>query len=190
MLEYFTIAWMVVEAAVAIGSGIAAHSVTLVAFGADSVIELLSAGVLVWRLTVELRQGDEFSEAIETHARKMAGALLLVLCAYVLLSAGWSLWHRAGQEFSVVGLAVALAAIPVMYYLAKQKLAIAEGIPSRALKADAIEAIACGYLSLVVVVGLAAQALLHAWWIDGVTSVAIVFLLIKEAREAWQGDEC
>ena len=181
---------MVVEAAVAIGSGIVAHSVTLVAFGADSVIELLSAGVLIWRLTVELRQGNEFSEAIETRARKMAGALLLVLSAYVVSSAGWSLWHRAGQEFSTLGLAVALAAIPAMYLLAKQKLAIADRIASRALKADAVEAITCGYLSFVVVIGLVAQALLHAWWIDSVTSVAIVLLLVKEAREVWQDNAC
>ena len=52
-LEYLTIAWMTVEAAVAIASGIAANSLTLVAFGIDSIIELASAGVLVWRLTVE-----------------------------------------------------------------------------------------------------------------------------------------
>ncbi len=190
VLECFTITWMVIEAAVAVGSGIAAHSITLVAFGADSVIELLSAFVLVWRLAVELRQGEEFSEAVERLASKIGAVLLLLLCAYVVASAGWSLWHRVGQEFSVLGLAVALAAIPAMYVLARQKLAIAERIASPALRADAIEAVTCGYLAFVVVIGLAAQALLHAWWVDGVTSLAIVFFLIKEAREAWRGDAC
>ncbi len=134
MLEYFTIVWMVIEAAVAIGSGVVAHSLTLAAFGADSVIELLSAVVLVWRLGIELRLGDEFSGAVETRASKIGAVLLLVLCAYVVASAGWSLWHRVGQEFSVLGLAVALAAMPVMYVLARQKLEIARRIESGALR--------------------------------------------------------
>ena len=111
-LEYFTIAWMVIEAAVAIGSGVVGHSVTLVAFGGDSVIVLLSALVLVWRLAVELRRGEEVSEAVETRASKIGAPFLLVLCLYVVLSAAWSLWRRIGQEFSAPGLAVALAATP------------------------------------------------------------------------------
>jgi divalent metal cation (Fe/Co/Zn/Cd) transporter len=189
-LEYLTIAWMVVEAVVALVSGILAGSVTLVAFGADSIIEVFSALVLIWRLTVELRQGHGFAEAAETRARQIAGGLLFLLSAYVVASAGWSLWHRTGQEFSLPGLVVALVAIPAMYALARQKLNIAQRLGSRALKADAVEAITCGYLSFAVVIGLSAQVLFHAWWVDGVTSLAIVFLLVKEGREAWQGVEC
>src|SRR5450756_2354718 len=74
-LEYATLAWMTVEAAVAIASGIAANSLTLVAFGIDSVIELASAGVLVWRLTVELRYGQMFAENAERRASRIGGSL-------------------------------------------------------------------------------------------------------------------
>jgi divalent metal cation (Fe/Co/Zn/Cd) transporter len=165
---------MVVEAVVALVSGILAGSVTLVAFGADSVIEVFSALVLIRRLTVELRQGHGFAEAAETRAQQIAGGLLFLLAAYVVASAGWSLWHRTGQEFSLPGLVVALVAIPAMYTLARQKLNIAQRLGSRALKADAVEAITCGYLSFAVVTGLSAQVLFHAWWVDGVTSLAIV----------------
>src|ERR1035441_10397028 len=73
-LEYATLAWMTVEAAVAIASGIAANSLTLVAFGIDSIIELASAGVLVWRLTVELRQGRVFVESAEQRAARIGGS--------------------------------------------------------------------------------------------------------------------
>jgi divalent metal cation (Fe/Co/Zn/Cd) transporter len=189
-LEWITVAWMVVEAAVALASGIAAHSVTLVSFGADSVIELLSAGVLLWRLDVEVRRGAEFSEAAEERASKLAGALLFALAAYVVLSAGWSLWTRTGEEFSALGLSVALIAIPAMYILAKSKIHLAERLGSRALRADAVESLTCGYLSVVVVVGLVADLLLKAWWVDGVTSLAIVWLLVREGREAWSGEDC
>jgi len=189
-LEWITVAWMTVEAAVATGSGIIAHSLTLVAFGIDSVIELASAGVLMWRLTVEIKQGRELSEAAEERASKIAGALLFALALYVVGSALWSFRHHQGAEFSVLGLLVALIAIPTMYMLSKAKIQVADGLGSRALRADAVEAITCGYLSIVVVVGLVAQALLHVWWVDGVTSLAIVYFLVKEGREAWEGDEC
>lgn len=189
-LERVTVAWMVVEAAVALASGIAAHSVTLVAFGADSVIELISAGVLLWRLDVEVRRGAEFSMDAEERASKIAGALLFALATYVVFSAGWSLWTRMGEEFSALGLAVALVAIPVMYILAKSKMRVAEQLGSRALRADAVESLTCGYLSVVVVVGLVADLLLKAWWVDGVTSLAIIWLLVREGREAWSGETC
>jgi divalent metal cation (Fe/Co/Zn/Cd) transporter len=189
-LEWLTIAWMVIEALVALWSGYIAHSVTLIAFGFDSVIELISAGILVWRLTVELRHGQAFSEEAEQRASKIGGVLLFALAAYVVMSAGWSLWTQRAEEFSIPGLLVALVAIPTMYVLAKRKIAIAERIGSRAMRADAVESITCGWLSVVVVIGLTAQYLIGAWWVDSVTSLGIVWFLVKEGREAWAGEEC
>src|SRR5215831_6300659 len=113
-LEYMTLAWMMVEAAVAIGSGIAAGSLTLLAFGVDSLIELASACVLVWRLTVELRHGQAFAESAERMAARIGGALLFALAAYVVASAGWKLWTQQGAEFSLSGLIISALAIPIM----------------------------------------------------------------------------
>jgi divalent metal cation (Fe/Co/Zn/Cd) transporter len=190
IFEWITIAWMVIEAAVAIGAGISAHSITLTAFGLDSVIELISAIVLIWRLQVELKHGKEFSETAERRASKIGGGLLFALAAYVVLGAAWSLWNGQGEEFSMAGLILALAAIPIMYFLAKRKIYLAERIGSRALRADAIESITCGWLSCVVVIGLTAQYLVGAWWIDAVSSLGILWFLVKEGMEAWKGEEC
>ncbi len=77
-----------------------------------------------------------------------------------------------------------------MRYLAHRKIVVAEELGSRALRADAMEAVTCGWLSFVVVISLAAQWAFGAWWIDGVGSLAIVWLLIKEGREAWSGEQC
>ena len=85
---------------------------------------------------------------------------------------------------------VTIFAIPIMCMLAQRKLAIAAKLGSRALRADAIEAITCGWLSFVVVLGLIAQLALNAWWVDSVTSLAILWFVIKEGREAWTGKEC
>ncbi len=189
-LEWLSVAWMLVEAVVAIGSGIAAGSLVLLAFGLDSVIELISAGVLIRRLSVELRHGREFSERAERLASRIGGLLLYALAAYVVLSAAWSFRTREGAEFSVAGLAVSALAIPIMRYLARRKMALAERLGSRAMRADAMESITCGWLSLVVVVSLAVRASVGAWWIDPVGSLAIVWFLIREAREAWAGEAC
>jgi divalent metal cation (Fe/Co/Zn/Cd) transporter len=186
-LEYVTLAWMTIEAII---SGIAAHSITLLAFGIDSLIELASAGVLIWRLTVELRHGQTFAESAERAASRIGGALLFALAAYIVGAVGWSLWTRQGQAFSWPGFLISVAAMPVMWVLSRRKLRIADALGSRALRTDAVESITCGWLSFVVVIGLLAQLALGAWWVDSIASLAIVWLLVKEGREAWQGDDC
>jgi divalent metal cation (Fe/Co/Zn/Cd) transporter len=181
---------MIIESVVAIAAALEARSTSLLAFGIDSFIELISAGVLLWRLTVELKQGQAFSEHVERTASRIGAGLLFALAFYIVISAGLSLWHGRGQDFSVMGLALTLAAIPIMWWLARRKLALADELRSRALKADAVESLTCGYLSGAVVVGLSVQLLLHAWWVDSITSLAIIYFIVKEAREAWNGEDC
>jgi divalent metal cation (Fe/Co/Zn/Cd) transporter len=103
-------------------------------------------------------------------------------------AAGWRLWTRQGAEFPWPGLLVSLAAIPVMWLLSRRKLRVAEALGSRALRADAVESITCGWLSFVVLIGVLAQLALGAWWVDAVTSLVIVGLLIQEGLEAWQAE--
>jgi divalent metal cation (Fe/Co/Zn/Cd) transporter len=190
LLEYVTLAWMILEAAVSILSGILAHSLVLIAFGVDSVIELASAAVLLWRLNVELRLGQSFAENAESTASRIGGALLFALAAYVVAAAGWKFWMQQGAEFSLPGLVVCMLAIPVMYVLSRRKLELARHLNSRALRTDAIESITCCWLAFVVVAALAAQLLLDAWWVDPAGSLAIVWFLIREGREAWKDEDC
>ena len=188
-LEYLTVGWLLIEAAVAIGAGIAARSITLLAFGVDSLIELASAGVLIWRLTVELRRGQSFAESAERLASRIGGALLFALAAYVVVAAGRGPRTGEGQAVSWPGLLVAFAAIPVMWVLSRRKLRLAAALGSRALRADAVESMTCGWLSFAVVIGLAAQFAVGVWWIDSVTSLVIVWFLIREGREAWKAED-
>jgi hypothetical protein len=105
-----TLGWMVLEAAVAIGSGVAAGSLMLTVFGIDSLIELASACVLVWRLSVELRHGQVFAESAERTASRIGGALLFAPASYVVVGAGWKLCTRQGAEFWLSGLAISVLA--------------------------------------------------------------------------------
>jgi divalent metal cation (Fe/Co/Zn/Cd) transporter len=188
-LEWLSVGWLAVEAVVAAASGVAAHSISLTVFGLDSMIELASAGVLIWRLSSELRFRREVSEKAERIARQSCGGLLFALAAYVVAAAAWSLSQGEGQVVSWPGLTVAVLAIPIMLVLARRKRMLARQLGSRALRADAAEAVACIWLSFVVVVGVVAQLAFGAWWIDAVTSLAIVWFLVREGREAWVPDE-
>ena len=186
-----TIAWMIVEAVMSFWAGIAAGSLLLIAFGADSVIELVSAAVLFQRLWQEARSrpGDKAAhEDRERKAARIAGYLLYTLSAYVIVQAIYGLIQRHEAETSRVGLAIAVVAAIGMPALARIKLRTADRIGSRALRADATETLTCGYLAWALLAGLAANALLHWWWLDVAASLLIVPLLLREAREAIRGD--
>lgn len=196
LVEWLTISWMTVESAVAIWSGIAARSVSLTAFGLDSLIEMTSAGVVLWRLNWELGHdcSDEGAcrhlDRVELRASRIAALLLLAFCAYVVVEAAIKLWNRSGEDFSVSGLAVAVAAIPVMLWQSAVKRRLGAKLESGSLDADAAQGVACWYLAVIVIVGLFAQRLFGLWWVDGVGSLIIVAFLLREAREAWQGKHC
>ncbi|MDR3709075.1 MAG: cation transporter [Capsulimonadaceae bacterium] len=192
VLTGLTIAWMVIEGAASIWLGAASRSLLLEAFGIDSVIELISAGVILWWLISEMRasSGRDAPAQLERRAATAAGALLVVLSVYVVASAVLGLIRHVvpNASESAWGILIGVAAKIGMPLLAAAKLKVAARLGSRALRADAMEAITCGYLSVAMVVGLAASWLAGWWWVDSAASLAIVPLLIREAREAFTGE--
>jgi divalent metal cation (Fe/Co/Zn/Cd) transporter len=187
-LEIVTIVWMVIEAAVAVGAGIAARSLLLVAFGVDSAIELASAIIVFRRFRIEFTEKSESAQHsigdVERKTARVAGYLLFLLSAYVLVQAIFGLITRHAAETSLIGIAVAIIAAFGMPLLARSKLRVAGQIDSRSLRADAMETLTCGYLAWVLLAGLALNAVTHWWWIDSVASLAIVPLLLREGYEA------
>ena len=185
-LEAVSLVWVVVEAAVSIGAGISAGSLLLTAFGVDSVVELASAALLFRRLRRQA-SGNVTGGAAEQKTARMAGLLLYALSVYVVAQAvsGLARRHQAGTAWA--GIAVAVVAAFGMPVLARAKLRVAKQIGSRALRADAMETLTCGYLSWALLAGLAANALLHWWWLDSAAALAVVPLLVREGREAASG---
>ena len=192
-LTYITIGWMTIEGAASLLLGWASKSLLLEAFGIDSVVELFSAGVLLWRLKVEANGlADETRvEAVERRASRWVGYSLYALVAYVIFNSAYGLFvveRVTDTHESVWGILIGLVAKVGMPILAGYKLRIAARLNSRALRADAMEAITCGYLSIVLMVGLAATRLFGWWWLDSVASLALIPFLIKEARAAIRGE--
>jgi divalent metal cation (Fe/Co/Zn/Cd) transporter len=184
-VEVFTVLWMVVEAVVSIGAGVLAHSGLLVAFGIDSVIELVSGAILLWRLSVEAR-GEETGhiERAEQRAAWVVAVSLALLCVYVLATAAYGLITRSRPESSLAGVAVSIAALIVMPMLGVTKRRIASRIDSSALRGDAASSFTCGYMAAAVLLGVGLNTLFHWWWAEDVASLLFLFWLVGETREA------
>lgn len=184
-VEWITIAWMVVEVGVSITAAILAGSVALMAFGLDSGIELVSAGVMVWRFGIEQQGGNRERVAqAERRASKLVGWSLVLLAIYVVVSAAWGLWHRSQPETTVLGIAIAAAAVVVMPVLVRVKRHIADSIGSAALRGDAAEGVVCAYMATVLLAGLVLRAVFGWGWADSITALGIVYFIVREGREA------
>src|SRR5213078_2427089 len=195
LLTYITLGWMTIEGAASLLLGWASKSLLLEAFGIDSVIELFSAGVLLWRLRIEAsgRADEARIETVEQRASRLVGYTLYFLVAYVVFNSAYGIFvaHRVTDTHeSAWGILIGLVAKIGMPILAGYKLKVAARLNSRALRADAIEAITCGYLSIVLMVGLAATWLVGWWWLDSVAALALIPFIIKEARAAISGESC
>lgn len=195
LLTYITLGWMTIEGAAALLLGWASKSLLLETFGIDSVIELFSGGVLLWRLRVEKSGAatEEHVEAVERRAARWVGYSLYVLVVYVLFNCAYGILvakRITDTHESVWGILIGVVAKVGMPILAAYKLKVAARLNSRALRADAVESIVCGYLSIVLIVGLAATRIVGWWWLDSAAALALIPFIVKEARAAISGDEC
>jgi divalent metal cation (Fe/Co/Zn/Cd) transporter len=184
-IEAISIAWMLIEAVVAIVAGILSRSVLLTAFGLDSVIEVISASALLYRLTFEQR-GHSIArvEHVEHRATWITAVGLTMLCAYVLVTSALSLATGTHADASIAGVGLAVVAVITMPVLVWRKRVIAERIHSSALRADAVCSLTCAYLAATLLVGLGLNAAFHWWWADALAALALLYWLVPEAREA------
>jgi divalent metal cation (Fe/Co/Zn/Cd) transporter len=186
-LLLFTIIYNIAEGVVAIWAGIAAGSISLLTFGADSYLEVAAASVVYWRLAV--KQDDEDSGEIEERIEKFIGWTFLALAATVVFQTVFALANRNGAEESVPGIVLALVSVTLMPAIALWKLRLASDMNLRSLAAEAKETLACSYLSVTLLIGLAFNALLGWWWLDPLTALLLIPWLIKEGLEGVRGED-
>ena len=183
-LEVFTVAWNAVEGVVAIGAGVATGSVSLIGFGADSFIEVISAVALLWRLR---EAGPDASAeergAAEKRALYLVAATFFLLAAYITYESIGALLSGEGPEDSAVGLVLSVVSLLVMPALAYGKQRTGREMGSEALMADAVETWVCSYLSLALLVGVGLNAAFGWWWADPAGALAMLPVIL------WQGLE-
>lgn len=187
-LEYFTVGWNALEAIVALASGVVAGSIALIGFGLDSVIEVSSGLVLLWRLHAD--RDEARREYVERRALRLVGVTLISLAVYVAGDSIASLWKHEVPERSLPGIALAAVSLIAMPLLASKKRRLASKLASAALHADSQQTGICAYLSGILLLGLLLNAALGWWWADPVAGLLMTPLIAYEAVEALRGRTC
>lgn len=187
-LEYFTIGYNSLEGLIAIGAGVLAGSIALVGFGFDSLIEVTSGAVLLWRLYADVNEARR--ERVEAISLRIVGACFVVLAIYVSYDSIKSLIRREAAEESLIGILLAAVSLIVMPLLVRAKRRVARAINSGALMADSKQTEICTYLSAILLGGLLLNALLGWWWADPVAALIMVPIIVKEGIEALRGETC
>lgn len=184
LLAWLGVGWHGIEAAVAVGAGLAASSIALIGFGADSLIESAAGIILLWRFAASRAS----SESAERRAQKLIALSFYVLAAYVGFEAVRSLFAGERPDASWVGIGLAAVTLATMPPLAIAK--VGEKLGSLATKSEGQQNMLCAYLSAALLVGLGANALFGLWWADPITALLIAGVAVKEGRESWRGESC
>jgi divalent metal cation (Fe/Co/Zn/Cd) transporter len=187
-LEYFTIGWNSLEGLIAVAAGVAAGSISLIGFGADSFIEVTSGAALLWRMSMDA--DVERRERVERLTLRIVGCCFLALGAYVAWEAVTDLAARRAPAHSPVGVALALVSLVVMPLLSRAKRRVGRALRSGAMEADAMQTQLCAYLSAILLGGLLLNLMWGLWWADPIAALIMVPIIGREGIEAFRGDAC
>lgn len=186
LLNNLTIGWNVVEGVVAVAAGLAAGSISLIAFGLDSGVEVSTSLVLAWRLAQE-RRGGCMADADRRATRGIA-LCFAALAVYVGVEALRQLVTGSAPDASPVGIAIASLSVVVMPVLARAKKRLGPVLGSQAVVSESRQTELCAWLSAVVLVGLVANATLGWWWADPVAALAISAFASYETVRTWRAE--
>ena len=186
LLAWGGIAWHVVEFAIALGAGIAAGSIALIGFGADSLIEAFAGLVVVWLFTGR-RVG---SNAAERRAQQLIAGGFFALAAYVGVQSVRDLVLGLHPQASWVGVGLAGFTAITMPLLARAKQRVGSKLNSSATVKEGSQSMLCAYLSVALLLGLLANALVGWWWADPGAALVIAAVAVREGRESWRGEGC
>jgi len=178
--------WHLIEFAIAVAAGIAAGSIALIGFGADSFVELLAGTVIVWLFT----GGRGSSHAAERRAQQLIAISFFVLAAYVAVESIRDLVQQHHAEASWLGIGLAAVTAPTMPLLARAKQRVGRQLSSSATVKEGAQNMLCAYLSIALLAGLLANAVAGWWWADPTAALVIAAVALKEGRESWRGEGC
>jgi divalent metal cation (Fe/Co/Zn/Cd) transporter len=187
-LEYFTISWNSLEGLVAVIAGAVAGSISLVGFGIDSFIEVISGAALLWRMLADA--DAERRERIELVALRVVGVCFLALACYVAYEAVRDLAGQEAPAHSLPGIALACVSLVVMPLLSRAKRRVAAALRSTAMHADARQTEFCTYLSAILLGGLVLNSVWGLWWADPVAALVMAPIIAKEGVDGLRGDPC
>ena len=187
-LEYFTIGWNALEGVIAVAAGAIAGSISLVGFGIDSFIEVISGAAVLWRMSVD--RDSRAREHNEKRALKIVGACFVALAVYLTSESLTDLVERRAPEHSLPGIILACVSLVVMPLLSREKRKVGSNMGSAAMHADARQTDFCAILSAILLIGLLLNAAFGLWWTDALAALTMVPIITKEGFDGWRGKAC
>jgi divalent metal cation (Fe/Co/Zn/Cd) transporter len=186
LISWLSLAYMGVEAVVGIYAGVAANSIALIGWGLDSTIEAVASLVIIWRFTGDRVHSDD----AERTAQKVVAVSFFLLAPYIAIEATRHLLTGSEAKASWVGIALALSSIVVMPLFGYAKKRIGHKLSSAATASEGSQNILCAYLSVAILVGLAANALFGWWWADPVVALLVAVVAVQAGLRTWRGEAC
>jgi divalent metal cation (Fe/Co/Zn/Cd) transporter len=185
-LSWLSLAWMTLEGGIGIAAGIAAGSIALVGWGLASGIEGLASVIVIWRFT----GSRTLSPSSELRAQRAVAISFFLLAPYVAGEAVRTLVDGSHPDTTALGIAITASSVVLMPALGRAKHRLGEQLGSGATAGEGTQNILCAVQAGAVLVGLAANAAIGAWWLDPAIALFIAFVAIREGREAWRGEGC
>jgi divalent metal cation (Fe/Co/Zn/Cd) transporter len=186
LLSWLSLFYMAIEGGVGVWQGVAAGSIALVGWGLASFIEGIASAVIVWRFTGSRRHSD----TAEARAAKLVAIQFFVLAPYVLVESIRTLVEGGHADVTVIGMALTGTSVVLMPLLGTAKHRLAVRLGSTATAGEGTQNVLCGIQAGAVLVGLAANAVAGAWWLDPLIGLFIAVVAVREGREAWRGETC
>jgi divalent metal cation (Fe/Co/Zn/Cd) transporter len=186
VLAWVGVGWHGIEAAVAVLAGLAAGSVALVGFGADSLIEALAGCAVLWRFA----GGRSQSDSAERRAQQIIAVSFYALAAYIGVESVRTLLSADHPQVSWAGIGLAAVTLAAMPPLAVAKARVGRRLGSAAAMSESRQNMLCAMLSAALLVGLGANAAFGWWWADPVAALVVAAAAVKEGVAGWRGDGC
>jgi divalent metal cation (Fe/Co/Zn/Cd) transporter len=187
-LEYFTIGWNTLEGLVAIFAGALAGSISLVGFGIDSFIEVISGATLLWRMSVDDNEAER--ERNERTSLRIVGVCFVILSIYIAYESIADLLARRAPEHSIPGIVLAVVSLLVMPLLSRAKRRVGTSLASAAMHADARQTEFCAYLSAILLGGLVLNAALGLWFADPIAALLMAPIILREGVQGLYAKAC
>ena len=185
-LSWLTLGWLAIDGAIGMTAGITANSIALIGWGIDCAIEAAAAVIIVWRFT-----GNRLDSVdAERLAQKVVGLSFFLLAPYIIVTAVDHLLTGNAAQPSWIGIALAGSDAVLMPILGRAKKNVGQALGSAATTGAGHQNILCAYLSVAVLIGLGANALVGWWWADPIAALLVAVVCIQAGTRTWRGENC
>jgi len=186
LISWLSLAWMTAEGVIGTTAGIMANSIALIGYGVDSTITGIASVIIIWRFT-GVRMNSHEAEA---RAQKIVAITFFLLAPYIIVAAIHHLTTGSEAQASWVGIGLAIVSVTLMPLFGRAKKRIGHRLQSSATAGEGTQNILCAYLSLAILIGLAANAVLGLWWADPLVALIVATVAIQTGTRTWRGETC